>query len=477
MKLNCFIFFFFSNLCYSAPNILLIIGDDMGNDTLASYGLSDDTATTATLDQLANEGIRFNNFWSQPVCSPTRATLLTGRYGFRTGIGRPAGGFELDDPPPLPAWAAPSPSGGRAMGPPLTPSGGQRYRAMGAPLTGIEEIDRVRPIPRPGLDLDEYTLPKAFDDHLNYKTAAIGKWHLGGINNGAAHHPNLVGFDYAATLPAGAPENYFSWNKVVNGEVTGTVGYAPVDKTNDAINWIAEQEDNPWFLWLAFNLVHTPMHISPEENWQSDSPSNFKSMLEAMDTQIGRILDSLSAEVRDNTYVIFMGDNGTTGPAISPPFSADKSKGSVFQGGINVPLIVTGPNIPIGTANALVNSTDLFVTIMEMAGIDPEEVVPEEVTTDSVSFLPILKDLNTPSQREWVYADAFFGSFEGIPTADYAMRNHRYKLLRHQLEENFYDLQEDPYEHNNLLEGDLTEEQSENYLALKQQIETLRNSE
>ena len=462
MKLKFFILFFFSNLCYSAPNILLIIGDDMGNETLASYGLSDDTATTATLDQLANEGIRFNNFWTQPVCSPTRATLLTGRYGFRTGLGTPRNSVSIsEDRLPLPAWATPSPGRG------FIPN----------PSTGIEEIERLRRVPGLGLSLDEYTLPKAFDDHLNYKTAAIGKWHLGGINNGAAHHPNMVGFDYAATLPAGGPENYFSWNKVVNGEVTGTVGYAPVDKTNDAINWIAEQEDNPWFLWLAFNLVHTPMHISPEENWQSNSPDNFKSMLEAMDTQIGRILDSLSAEVRANTYVIFMGDNGTTGQSISPPFSADKSKGSVFQGGVNVPLIVTGPNIPIGTANALVNSTDLFATIMEMAGIDPEEAVPEDVVTDSVSFLPILKDLNTPSQREWVYADAFFGSFEGIPTADYAMRNHRYKLLRHQLEENFYDLQADPYEHNNLLEGDLTEEQSENYLALKQQIETLRNSE
>ena len=475
MKLKFFLLFFFCNLCYSAPNILLIIGDDMGNETLASYGLNNDTATTATLDQLANEGIRFNNFWTQPVCSPTRATLLTGRYGFRTGIGRPAGGIQLDDPPPLPAWAAPSPPGMRNQGG-LGPSGGQR-RAMGAPLTGIEAIDRVRPIPRPGLDLDEYTLPKAFDNHLNYKTAAIGKWHLGGINNGAVHHPNLVGFDHAATLPAGAPENYFSWNKVVNGEVAGTVGYTPVDKTNDAINWIAEQEDNPWFLWLAFNLVHTPLHLSPEEGWQSDSPNNFKSMLEAMDTQIGRVLDSLSTEVRANTYVIFMGDNGTAATVISPPFSPAKSKGSIFQGGINVPLIITGPDVPNGVSDALVNSTDLFTTIMEMAGIDPEEAVPEDVTTDSVSFLPILKDLNTPSQREWVYADEFFGSFEGIPTADYAMRDHRYKLLRYRLEEHFYDLQEDPYEHNNLLEGDLTEEQSENYLALKQQIETLRNSE
>ncbi|MEE2683550.1 MAG: sulfatase-like hydrolase/transferase [Pseudomonadota bacterium] len=477
MKLKFFILFFFSNLCYSAPNILLIIGDDMGNETLASYGLSDDTATTATLDQLANEGIRFNNFWTQPVCSPTRATLLTGRYGFRTGLGTPRNSVSIsEDRLPLPAWATPSPGRG------FIPN----------PSTGIEEIERLRRVPGLGLSLDEYTLPKAFDDHLNYKTAAIGKWHLGDDKNGGIDHPNLVGFDHAATLPNGGPGNYFSWHKVVNGELIGTVGYAPVDKTNDAINWIAEQEDNPWFLWFALNLPHAPLHFSPEEHWQSDyshlgrnsvpsydNPDYFQSMLEAMDTQIGRLLDSLSAEVRANTYVIFMSDNGTDTRMASSPFHSGNTKGYVFQGGINVPLIVTGPGVVNGVSDALVNSTDLFATIMEMAGIDPEEAVPEDVTTDSVSFLPILKDLNAPSQREWVYADRFYG-FEGIPFSEYAMRNHRYKLLRDfraTPAENFYDLQADPYEHNNLLEGDLTEEQSENYLALKQQIETLRNSE
>jgi len=87
------------------PNIILIIGDDMGVETLASYGLGENLPKTAALDELAREGVRFNNFWAQPVCSPTRATLMTGRYGFRTGIGRPVAQGEMPAPPEKPAWA------------------------------------------------------------------------------------------------------------------------------------------------------------------------------------------------------------------------------------------------------------------------------------------------------------------------------------------------------------------------------------
>ena len=91
----------------SAPNIILIIGDDMGVETLASYGLGKNPPKTAALNELARRGVRFNNFWSQPVCSPTRATLMTGRYGFRTGIGRPVGGSKMPTPPAKPAGSPP----------------------------------------------------------------------------------------------------------------------------------------------------------------------------------------------------------------------------------------------------------------------------------------------------------------------------------------------------------------------------------
>ena len=282
----------------AAPNILLIFGDDMGLETLASYGLGENPPTTAALDELANQGLRFTNFWSQPVCSPTRATVITGRYGFRTGIGRAVGnGPPMPDPPARPEWASfERPRGG--MGVP-----GE------APFYLLPE---------------EFSLPMAFKANADpgYATAAIGKWHLADAPNGWVDHPNLVGFDHFSGLIEGVTESFFSWNKVVNGEVTGTTGYTPVDKADDAIRWIEARSDDPWFLWFAFNLPHVPLHLPPEETWQSDyshldpesvpeemSDAYFAAMIEAMDTQIGRILSSLDPDVRENTYVIFLGDN------------------------------------------------------------------------------------------------------------------------------------------------------------------------
>ena len=138
--------------------------------------------------------------------------------------------------------------------------------------------------------------------------------------------------------------------------------------------------------------------------------------------------------------------------------------------------IVTGPGVQRGAvSDALVNSTDLFVTIMEMAGIDPEGTIPADVTHDSVSFLATLSD-PAASPRDWVYADEFFGGFEGVETAGYAMRNEQYKLVRFNGVEEFYDLQADPYEHHNLLADKLSVEERSAYIALQTELENLRSS-
>ena len=444
---------------HSAPNILLIIGDDMGVETLASYGLGENPPMTANLDDLARNGVRFTNFWSQPVCSPTRATVITGRYGFRTGVGRPVTNRgQLPEPPPIPEWALPNTNSG-----------------MGGGGMGTGELQSL---PRPGLGVDEYTLPQAFDanGHLGYSTAAIGKWHLADADNGWLEHPNRIGFDHYSGGATGGVASYFAWNKVVDGEVTGAVGYAPTDKVDDAIDWIEARGDSPWFMWLGFNLPHTPLHTPPDDTRAGTSDGEYAAMIETMDTQVGRLLASIEPDVLENTFVIFMGDNGTPSGSVTAPFQPGRAKGAVYQGGVNVPFIVTGPGVQRGTvSDALVNSTDLFVTIMEMAGIDPAETVPESVTHDSVSFLATLSD-PAMSPREWVYADEFYGGFEGVETADYAMRDKRYKLLRFDGVEELYDLQADPYEHNNLLAGELSAEERTAYAALRAEVEKLRNS-
>ena len=454
----------------AAPNILLSIGDDMGVETLASYCLGENPPKTATLDEMARQGMRFTNFWTQPLCSPTRAAIITGRYGFRTGIGFATLNLDLPEIPAIPEWSSPAPGAPRVMA-----GGGFR----GSPTHGL--------LP------DEYTLPMAFNANpaLGYTTAAIGKWHLADRSNGWIEHPNRVGFNHFSGLMNGGPAHFFSWNKVINGVVSGEIGYTPVDKADDAIDWIAEQGDEPWFMWFAFNLAHAPMHLPPEENWQSDYSNldskeiaesdragYFDAMIEAMDTQSGRLLGSMDAPVRDNTYVIFLGDNGTAKANVRAPFREGRAKSTIYEGGVNTPLIITGPGIEPGTVpDALVNASDLFVTIMEMAGIDVQATVPEEVIHYSVSFMPEVADSENPSPRDWLYADMFLGGFAGVESADYAMRNERYKLLRFDGEEEFYDLQNDPYEHENLLSGDLTTAERIEYETLRDQITELRASE
>ena len=452
----------------SAANILLIIGDDMGVETLRSYGLGENPPATPHLDEMAREGVRFNNFWSQPACSPTRATIMTGRYGFRTGIGAPVNALgPLPEPPAVPDWALANVTTGNM-------SGGM----AGAVQTAMGGVG-PRSAPRNGLSVNEYTLPMAFNDNaeLGYSTAAIGKWHLADSSNGWLDHPNRVGFDHFSGSITGGVESYFAWNKVIDGEVAGATGYAPTDKVDDAIAWIDEQGENPWFLWFAFNLPHGPHHMPPDDARTGTSDSNYPAMIEAMDAQIGRMLASLEPEVRENTYVIFMGDNGTPDADVVAPFHAGRVKGTAYRGGVNVPLLVTGPGVQRAAVSAtLVNSVDLFSTVMEMAGIELEKTIPAEITHDSISFLPTLSN-PTATPRDWIFADEFLGGFAGVSTAYSAMRNERYKLLNFSGIEEFYDLETDPYEHNNLLAGELSSDEREEYFVLQREIASLRGSE
>lgn len=461
----------------SRANILVILGDDMGVETLASFGVGTQTPRTATLDALAERGVRFTNMWSQSMCSPTRATILTGRYGFRTGVGGPTGDNiargPMPEPPPVPAGVVEFGMGaGMGMG------------AMGA---GSDAGGRW------GIALDEFTLTQAFATRpdLGYDEAAIGKWHLSDVRNGWQDHPNLVGFDHFSGLVRCCVESYFAWVHLENGEFSTRTGYAVSDKVDEAIEWLGDpsERDAPWFLWLAFNTPHTPIHMPPADLLQSDfsdfveadaeqgDPRYFDAMMEAMDTEIGRLFDHIGAEVLENTHVLFIGDNGTGSNAVRAPFRPGFAKGSVYNGGIHVPFMVAGPGVARGVAaDALVNSADLFATILELAGIDIAEAVPEGVVLDSVSLVPYLSDPGRESIREWVYADAFFTEL-GVRSGAYAMRNDRYKLLVDQGVEHFFDLQADPYEHNDLMAGELSEEEQAQLDALRAQIDALHGSE
>lgn len=461
-------------------NILFIISDDMGIETVESYGIGLDPPKTATLSQLARNGVSFNNMWAQPVCSPTRATILTGRYGFRTGVGSPTGDNDqrgyMPEPPAVPEGIGELPGSSDAAGGGGGGGGGGRGNA--------------EPVGRWGISLDEFTLPQAISRaDVGYDKAAIGKWHLADTRNGWENHPNLAGFEYFKGLVRCCPEHYYGWVELFNGDFYTRTGYAPSAKVDDAIEWLGDpsERDEPWFLWLAFNTPHSPIHIPPQDLLQSDDPAlddpesgnrpAFKAMIEAMDTEIGRLLEYIGPEELENTYVIFIGDNGTGNNVIDAPFRSGAAKGSVWNGGVMVPFIITGPGVAHGeSTDALVNSTDLYATMLEMAGIDYKEVVPQGISLDTVSMMPYLSEPDTESIRDWIYVDRF-DTDAGVKSGQYAIRDERYKYMNNAGTEYFFDLQADLYEHNNLLEGELSNEERERFTSLRAQIEHMHESE
>lgn len=393
------------------PNILMIIADDLGIDRVAVYGAHPDPGNTPVIDQLAADGVRFANAWANPFCSSTRATMLTGRYSMRTGIGT----F-------------------------LT-------------LTGNTQ-----------LKLSETTIPEALP--AAYRNAAVGKWHLLGNPSQGLDHPLLSGFEHhhgaIHNLPnTDGPSAYFDWDKSIDGTIVRSTTYATTDAVDEALGFISQwsgaPQPEPWFLWLAFNAPHKPFHEPPAHLHSFTLPPvidealYMKAMTEAMDTEIGRLLSSMDPAVLANTYVIFIGDNGTLGTATTPPFVSTHGKGTVFNGGVHVPLIIKGPGVAQGAvAEALVGSTDIFATVLEMAGASSS-------AEDSISMLPYLSTPALPSMRPWLYAERFTPDETVLyATRRRAIRDAQFKLRRLEangqlLFQNLFDVVADPNELNNLL--------------------------
>ena len=467
-----------SNLL-AQPNFLVILGDDMGVETLDMYGYSEETASTPNLDALAERGLRFERFWSQPVCSPTRATILTGRYGFRTGVLTATSSIWPSD-----AIAAPQKASDAPKEVDFTPLGVVPYEP-GRPVPPGGGRISFRGQRQPGLRVDEVTLPQVLRSLPGgYETAAFGKWHLSDAGDGQFNHPNLAGFDHFSGVPFGRPESFFAWRHNLNGEISAATGYADSRSVANALDWINDRGEKPWFVWFSFLNPHVPAHLPPTELLHSDladldpdavSSENtfpyFLAQIEAMDTLIGRLLAGIPDVSLEETYVIFLADNGTT-KWVFPraPVDRDRAKSTLFNGGIHVPLIVSGPGIEGGrTESSLTNTTDLFATIIELAGGDADAAVPAEVQIDSESFASLLLDPAAPDHRTWIYADV---NFPG--QRQRAIRNESYKLIRSLDDETewFFDLSGDPWEWRNLIDR-LSGRDLQNYEALSRELAIL----
>ncbi len=420
--------FMFGLWCFpttAAPkNILLIIADDVGSDASSLYNSTNTGAIlppTPNIASLASNGVVFANAYANPVCSPTRACIITGRHSFRTGVGDAIVG---------------------AMSPQVTVS--------------------------------EFTLPEAFNaSGLGFHLAQFGKWHLATGNSS----PNTIGgWTNFAGIIQGAVNSYTNWPKVVNGSLTtGYTNYTTTDVVNDAVAWIQARGTNPWFAWVAFNAAHTPLHKPPTNlaptyaslpgtnmHINNNQELYYDAMIEAMDTEIGRLLQAVSLT---NTHVIFHGDNGTPSSTLQPPYPGGRGKHTLYEGGSKVPMIIAGPAVvnPNRTNTTLVHVVDLFATILELAGTSVTSTVPANVTIDSKSIVPALSG-QTDTNRH-VYVD-LFGDTPGSQDGR-SLRDARYKLIRfNDGHDEFYDLQTDPYEGTNLL-STLTAEQRQYYDRLQ----------
>jgi len=414
-------------------NILLIIADDFGQDSSSLYNsnASASLPPTPNLNALKTGGVLFRNAWAHPTCSPTRASILTGRQPFRTGVDQA-----------------------------LTPvSGGQ-------------------------LQASEFTLPEIFAGHApGYSTAQFGKWHLA---TGPSSPNSIGGWPHFSGSIQGAVQSYTSWNKVVNGVTTmNYTNYATTDAVDDTAAWIQARGTQPWLAWVAFNAGHTPLHKPPDSLHSYDSLSGtqvninqnprpyFEAMIEAMDTEIGRLLAAVD---RGNTHIIFIGDNGTTPALIQPPYDAH-GKGSLYEGGVRVPLVINSPDIvsPGRESAAVVHAVDLFSTILELAGMDPAATLPGGVTVDARSLVPVLKNQTETAERfacSEIAADENPSNRMGA-----AVRNTGYKLIRFtDDDEELYNLTTDPYETVNLLAANLDAPAQANYYSLVLKLSEMQDT-
>ena len=397
------------------PNIVLILADDLGKDALEGYQEGSIKPNTPNLDNLRNNGLLFNNFWVNPTCSPTRSAIITGKYGYRTGV-----------------------------------------KGVGDVLNSSETV------------LQKYISENVPD---TYTTAVIGKWHLSG--NNANFNPEIFGIDYYAGVIRGAVDNYFNWQLSEDGSSSLQTTYITEKFTDLAIDWVSSQ-DKPWFLWLAYTAPHTPFHAPPANMHSQGSLPDFvngmdpipyyMAAIEAMDFQLGRLLENIPVEEKDKTVIIFMGDNGTPNQVAQAPYTSSTVKNTLYQGGINVPLFVSGHGVSRrGTDNNILVGTDLFATIAQLAGVNSIEY------QDSKSFLSLLSESSVI--RNFQYAEQKDNSAES-----WAISNGTYKLLiKNAGNEEFYNLQDDPYEVNNLLNRTLTTSEENAKVNLENELDVIRN--
>jgi arylsulfatase B len=412
-------------------NILVILIDDVGIDKVASYGVGVPAPPTPTLDALAARGVQFSNAWAYPTCSPSRGALLTGRHARRFGIG-----------------------------------------------------DWIEPWEDPArLSEEEVTLPEMLQvAATSWDSSLVGKWHLTtfmGDREPILHAPSLQGFAWHGgglanldnVLGPDRPQNpgYYVWEKDTNGVLSIETDYVTTVTTDDGIARMGAMSE-PWLMLASYNAVHTPLAPPPDELISGLSTSAgwtlYDAILHATDREIGRLIDALPAHTTLPTTIVLVSDNGTPVEHTDPVLEGRGGKGSPYELGVRVPMVVVSPLVEQpGRSEALVHVVDLFATVAELAGVDLSKVQGASgapLVHDSISLVPYLLDPSAPSQRQLMYSEAFWPN--GAPPYDVtkvAVRGAELKYVRNRGSEELYLLGADGLEGPDLLSAELTAEQQQ----------------
>ncbi len=359
------------------PNIIIILCDDLGHGDLESSVID-----TPNLGRMAREGAELTDFYAcASVCSPSRAGLLTGRYPVRTLI-------------PTPLLSTHNP-----LNPVMDVLGRYSYNVRGIPQ-------------------DEVLLSEALQ-RRGYRTALVGKWHLGGTEG---HLPNDRGFDTFYGALWSNDDTPYAIYRDRQVEIP-----APADQDSlthnfgqEAVNFIRANKDRPFFLYLAHAMPHFPVHASADFQGKSDA-GRYGDAVQEIDWSVGTILDTLAElGLDERTLVVFSSDNGPWMQG-NPGYLRGR-KLEWFEGGFRVPFIARWPGVipPATKSNQMGINFDLFVTCLNLAGIAP----PQDRIIDATDILPLLKGEAASPHEAFFYYDT---------RTVVAVRNHQWKYCRRYL--------------------------------------------
>lgn len=394
----------------SKPNILVILVDDLGYHDVSYYGTK--YIQTPNIDAICYSGMRFDNFYSNaPVCSPTRASLLSGRYPERIGV---------------PGLVRSTPS------------------------------DNFAFLKKGVLFIPQYL--KA----ANYKTAIVGKWNLG---LSSPNLPNDKGFDYFHGFLDDMMNDYYTHLRNGNNfmrenkNVINPVGHATDLFAQWAVDYIGSQKNSthPFFLYLAFNAPHSPVQppaewlakVKAREKGISDTRANLVALIEHLDDGIGKVIQSLKSSGKfENTLIVFTSDNGGLISNGSNNGDLRGTKTGMYEGGIRIPACISWPKhiAPNSSNNERVISMDIFPTIIDIIGIKNNS------TIDGVSLLPLLTAKSVTNKPRNLFFTMRDGGIKMGGQTTQALISGDWKILQNTPFQPYelYNLKSDPSEQHNL---------------------------